>query len=82
MLLPALAESIMHHDTLHPWHLHLRGSLHVLQGWLTGDRQRVLQGRYERLLGEIGHVQRRASAASSAPSHAGEAVVPQTQVVA
>jgi hypothetical protein len=71
----------MHHDTLHPWHLHLRGSLHVLQGWLTGDRQRVLQGRYERLLGEIGQVQRRANAASGAPQ-AREAVVPQQQVVA
>ena len=46
----------MHHDPLHPWRLHLRGSLHVVQGWLLRDRQRILQGRYERLLGEIGQV--------------------------
>lgn len=72
----------MRHDTLHPLHLHLRGSLHVMQGWLMGDRQRVLQGRYERLLGEIGQVQRRASAASPSNAHPAESVGPQQQVVA
>ena len=55
----------MHHDTLHPWHLHLRGSLHVIQGWLLRDPQRVLQGRYERLLGEIGQVHQRVVGAAA-----------------
>lgn len=51
----------MSQDTLHPWHLRVRGSLRMLQGWLLRDRQRILQGRYESLLGEIGQVRRRAA---------------------
>jgi hypothetical protein len=56
----------MHHDTSQPWRLHLQGRLHVWQGWLMADRQRVLQGRFECLLAEIEQVQRRVRAASPA----------------
>lgn len=70
----------MQHDTSHPWHLHLRGSLHVVQGWLRGDRQRVLQGRCERLLAEMEQVQRRALRASTAAQVAEAAVSPPQQL--
>lgn len=66
----------MHHDPLHPWLLHLRGSLHVVQGWLLRDPQRVLQGRYERLLGEIDQVHHRVRVHVA---HAAEPAAPQQQ---
>lgn len=49
----------MSEDTLHPWRLQLRGSAHMVQGWLLRDPQRVLKGRYELLLGQIGQVRHR-----------------------
>lgn len=71
----------MQHQTSHSWHLHLRGSLHVMQGWLTGDQQRVLQGRYERLLAEIDQVQRRVRTGVPAADHDHTvAVVPPQQL--
>lgn len=76
MLLLKLQSLTMHHVAPHPWHLHFRGSLHVIQGWLLRDRQRVLQGRYERLLGEIGQVHQRACAGTA---HRDERVAAQQQ---
>lgn len=52
----------MSEDTLHPLRLQLRGSMHMVQGWLLRDRQRVLKGRYELLLGQIGQVRHRVAA--------------------
>lgn len=55
----------MNENTLHPLRLQLRGRVHLVQGWLLRDRQRVLKGRYELLLGQIGQVRHRVAPPAS-----------------
>ena len=56
----------MSQDTMHPLTQQWRGRLLVLQGWVLRDRQRVLQGRCDLLLGQISQLQRRVSASAPA----------------
>lgn len=56
----------MSQDTKHPLTQQWRGRWLVLQGWVLRDRQRVLQGRCDLLLGQIGQLQRRVRASAPA----------------
>lgn len=57
----------MSEDTLQPLRLQLRGCMHMVQGWLLRDRQQVLKGRYELLLGQIGQVRHRVAPPADGP---------------
>lgn len=54
------------HHTMHPLTQQWRGRWLVLQGWVLRDPQRVLQGRCDLLLGQIGQLQRRVRASAPA----------------